>query len=821
MAIKILIVWVSFLLTATRLFAADYYLSNAGNDNNNGTSPATPWRTLAKLSAELGGPSGTWGTISNGDRVYFRKGDTFRGTIAFAAFNNNGITFDSYDVGTTPVLKGSQLVTDWTVHSGNIWKATVAEQVYFFYADGALQTLSRAPNTGTLNADAATPTSLTSSSIGSSGQNFVGANVCVREYDWRLNRQVVTEQSGNTVNWASSIEAAGADANFYFDNKLELLDTAGEWFYDTSNQTLYYMSPTDPDNLGMEASVNLLGIGGNDNRSDNTFQNLEFQHFAQEGIRLMGSANNNVIQNCAFSHNFQAMFVSGSGNDIQHNSITDSYYQGAVLANMGNGAFSNNIITNAGMTFGLHRPDFTGDFYSGGIWLINGNAGATIGNNTITNIGNMGIRFNGTSITIERNQVQNAMLNMDDGGGIYTWGGNNSSYDNIIRNNIVHTMVGSHNGSPPGNIIIGIYVDNFAYNITVENNTVHDITSGSGIIINAGAHNCPITGNVTYQCKQGLGFYDWQSGPSIYDNTASGNTFYANLAGAIPVEIASDDNNHQVMSTSNNNFLCNPYGESVARYLWTNGQNFTMAEWRTSTGYDLASVGSYYSWTFPTDYSFLVVNNTNAAATYTYSNVVDLNDVSVPTLTLQPFTSKVLITSIPLPVTYLSPLQGHAVPSIGIELRWATASERDAARFELQRSNDGVSFEKIGQLAANGTSYYPLNYRFWDKHPTLGKNYYRLRQVDFDEKSALSNIVEIDWKSFEFNVFPNPATDIFEIKSDFGWERALLRNALGQVVQTFSYAEKATVDGLPYGVYSLEIFEANKGIPVVLPLIKQ
>jgi parallel beta-helix repeat protein len=820
MNIKFLILCISFLLTTTRLLSVDYYLSNTGNDSNNGTSSATPWRTLAKLSAELGGSSGTWGTISTGDRVYFRRGDTFRGTIAFAAYNNNGITFDSYDSGALPIIKGSKLVTNWTVHSGNIWKATVAEQVYFLYVDGVLQTLSRTPNTDTWNLSTATSNALTSSSIGSSGKNFVGANVCVREYDWQLNRQVVTSQSGNTVTWATSIAAAGANANFYFDNKLELLDTEGEWFYNAANQTLYFMSSTNPNNLSTEASVNLLGIGGNDNRSDNTFQNLEFQHYAQEGIRLMGAANNNVIQNCVFIDNFQAMFVSGSGNSIQNNSITDSYYQGAVLANMGNGSFSNNSITNAGMTFGQHRPNFNGSFYSGGIWLINGNAGCTIGNNTITNVGNMGIRFNGTGITIERNQVENTMVNMDDGGGIYTWGGNNSSYNNTIRNNIVSTMVGSHNGTAPGNIINGIYIDNDAYNITVENNTVRDIT-GSGIIINAGAHNCPITGNVTYRCKQGLGFYDWQSGQSIYANTASGNTFYANITDAIPIEIASNDGNHNVMSTSNNNYLCNPYGTSVGRYLWTNAQTFTMAQWRTTTGYDLASVGSYYNWTWPTDHSFLEVNNTNAAATYTYSNVVNLDNMSVTSLTLQPFTSKVLITTIPLPVTYLAPLKGHAVPNMGIELSWATATEQDADRFEIQRSNDGISFEKIGTLSALGHSSHPQNYHFWDKKPMQGYNYYRLQQVDFDEKFSLSNIVKVDWTSFNINVFPNPAADIFEIRPDFGWERALLRNALGQVVKTFYSAEKTTLDGLPYGVYSLEIFEANNEIPVVVRLIKQ
>lgn len=821
MNIKILIMWASFLLTATRLFAVDYYLSNAGDDSNNGTSPATSWRTLTKLSAELGGPSGTWGTISTGDRVYFKRGDTFRGTIAFAAYNNDGITFDTYDAGAMPIIKGSRLVTNWTVHIGNIWKATVAERVYFLYSDGALQTLSRAPNTGTWNATSATSNSLTSSSIGSSGINFVGANLCVREFDWRLNRQVITAQSGNTVNWATSIEAPGLDANFYFDNKLELLDSEGEWFYNPANQTLYFMSNTDPNTLNMEASINLLGIGGNDNRSGNTFHNLEFQHYAQEGIRLMGAANNNVIQNCVFSDNFQALFVSGSSNDVQNNSITDSYYQGAVLANMGNSIFSNNNITNAGMTFGQHRPNFSGDFYSGGIWLINGNAGCTISNNNIENIGNIGIRFNGTGIIIERNQVHNTMVNMDDGGGIYTWGGSNSSYNNIIRNNIVSTMVGSHNGSAPGNIINGIYIDNFAYNITIENNTVHDIADGSGIIINAGAHNCPITGNVTYQCKQGLGFYDWQSGQSIYENTASGNTFYANLAGAIPVEIASNDNNHNVLSTSNNNFLCNPYSTLVGRYIWTNAQNFTMTQWRTTTGYDIASVGSFYSWTFPTDFSFLVVNNTSYAATYTYSNVVDLNNLSVTSLTLQPFTSKVLITSTPLPVTYLSPLQGHAVPNAGIELSWVTAFERNAARFEIQRSANGFSFETMGALGARSNNAQSQNYRFWDKSPIQGKNYYRLKQVDFDETASMSNIIGVDWGSYNTKIFPNPATDVFEINSNFDWEQVHLRNALGQVVKIFFHPEKTTLYGLPHGVYSVEIFDANNEVPVVLRLLKQ
>jgi hypothetical protein len=156
---------IGLLFLSSSLLATDYYLSNVGNDANNGTSAATPWQTLTKLSAALGGTSGTWGTITTGDRIFFRKGDVFRGSIAFSAYNNNGITFDSYGSGALPILKGSTLVTTWTVHSGSIWKATLAQRPYFLYDNGSLKTLARAPNTGTWNLSAATGTSLTSAAV--------------------------------------------------------------------------------------------------------------------------------------------------------------------------------------------------------------------------------------------------------------------------------------------------------------------------------------------------------------------------------------------------------------------------------------------------------------------------------------------------------------------------------------------------------------------------------------------------------------------------------------------------------------------------------
>ena len=808
-----------FILFSLSLNAADYYLSNAGNDANNGTSSATPWRTLTKLSAELGGTSGTWGTISTGDRVFFRKGDVFRGSIAFSAYNNDGITFNSYGTGAMPIIKGSTLVTTWTVHSGSIWKATLAQRPYFLYANTSLKTLARAPNTGTWNLSAATGTSLTSTAVGSSGLNFVGANVCIREYDWQLNRQVVTTQASNTVNWATSINAAAANANFYFDNKLSLLDTEGEWFWDSATNTLYYMSATDPNTLTMEASTNLLGVAGNDNRSNNVFQNLQFAHFAQEGIRLMGSANGNTIQNCIFNDINQAVFVSGSTNTIQNNTISNCYYQGAVLANMASSTFSNNTITNVGLTFGQHRPDFTGSFYSGGVWLINGNSGGVISSNVISNIGNIGIRFNGTGIIVERNQVTNAMTNMDDGGGIYTWGGNNSSYGNTIRNNIVDNLVGSYNGTAVGHIINGIYIDNDAYNITVQNNTVKNILDGSGMIVNAGAYGCTVSGNVTYKCKQGLGFFDWRTGQSIYNNTATGNTFYANLVGAFPIQIASDDNNYTTMTSCNNNFLCNPYSSNVVSYLWSGARTFTLAQWRTATGFDAASVGTYYTWTSPTDNSFLVTNNTASAVVYNYTNVKNLNNQAVSSITLQPFTSQVLINTPVLSVEWLK-FEGYTEGPSN-HLVWQTGAEINNKGFNIERLTHNGQWITLGfvNAACDGgrdkgclistATTATTTYNFIDNQP-LATSYYRLRQMDNDGKETLSKVVSIvnTHGHVYLRAYPSVTTDILTIETSETTSIQVF-NLLGQPVligkMPPSRVGGLDVSALPQGTYILKV----------------
>lgn len=104
-------------------------------------------------------------------------------------------------------------------------------------------------------------------------------------------------------------------------------------------------------------------------------------------------------------------------------------------------------------------------------------------------------------------------------------------------------------------------------------------------------------------------------------------------------------------------------------------------------------------------------------------------------------------------------------------LSWTTGSESNSQGFEIQRASDGSTYSPIGFLntkAVGGRSVSELNYTFDDNNPLSGKkSYYRLRQVDLDNKSTFSNIVIINGdkpKTTEITgVFPNPANDLLNV----------------------------------------------------------
>jgi hypothetical protein len=84
----------------------------------------------------------------------------------------------------------------------------------------------------------------------------------------------------------------------------------------------------------------------------------------------------------------------------------------------------------------------------------------------------------------------------------------------------------------------------------------------------------------------------------------------------------------------------------------------------------------------------------------------------------------------------------------------------NSARFEVQRSADGVAFATSGTRAAAGTSNSPRTYELLDAHLPSGVAtlYYRLKQVDADGTASYSPVraVVLKGAGAGLALYPNP-----------------------------------------------------------------
>lgn len=92
-------------------------------------------------------------------------------------------------------------------------------------------------------------------------------------------------------------------------------------------------------------------------------------------------------------------------------------------------------------------------------------------------------------------------------------------------------------------------------------------------------------------------------------------------------------------------------------------------------------------------------------------------------------------------------------------LNWETYFEIDNKGFDVERSVDGKNWLPIGYVAGRGNSLELNQYAFTDYQPYSSLNYYRLRQIDFNNASSFSNVVSIDFsEAGGMRIFPNPVT---------------------------------------------------------------
>ncbi len=145
-----------------------------------------------------------------------------------------------------------------------------------------------------------------------------------------------------------------------------------------------------------------------------------------------------------------------------------------------------------------------------------------------------------------------------------------------------------------------------------------------------------------------------------------------------------------------------------------------------------------------------------------------------------PVTDVIILGPLPVELAYF---RAESPDNYRVEISWETSSEENNAYFLLQHSLDGERFEVISSQAGQGTTDANTAYQFTHPNPPGGINYYRLKQVDYDDSYAYSEViaVKID-RDFPkaIRVYPNPVREQLRIQLKSASEREAVVSVFNQ-----------------------------------------
>jgi hypothetical protein len=146
-----------------------------------------------------------------------------------------------------------------------------------------------------------------------------------------------------------------------------------------------------------------------------------------------------------------------------------------------------------------------------------------------------------------------------------------------------------------------------------------------------------------------------------------------------------------------------------------------------------------------------------------------------------------------------------------VGLSWDTREETNSSHFDIEHSQDGSVWERIGTVQAQGNSSVLADYSFTDPKPATGNNYYRLNMVDLDGSSRYSETRLVRTSVMtSISFFPNPAKDYVNVSmGQLSAAQTTIRliNQAGQVLQEKTIAAgNATIVSFPVQQYRTGLY---------------
>lgn len=472
--IQILLV---FLIVTFVSNATDYYFSNAGSDGAAGTSSGAPFQSIAKFNSILANP---------GDHFYFRRGDTFYGTLTPPRNGNSGsqLIIDAYGTGALPIITGAVTISSWSSIGSGRYEATVAgnpASVNMVTVNDVFQPIGRWPksnasNSGYLTLQSHTNTSITSNAI-SGALSYTGGEVVIRKNHWIIDRPTITAQTSTTVTFSTAGNYSPTDGfGFFFQNHPNACTAIGDWSYSSSTHKItMYFGGADPSGYIVKVA-NTNVVASLTGRSYITIQNISFQSGNSNTYEQM-SGSNITLDGCEIK--FSGVNAVRLETPVTFftikNSLISYANSGGIYAHYASNLLIQNIdMNNVGMQAGMGN---SGDITYYGISDVAKNS--IIELCRLQSIGYVGINFTGSpgygdNIIVRKCIIDGACKVKDDGAGIYAaYAQGAASYVmRYIEDCIVLNCGGAGSGAGGANgQAHGFYLDDHAADVTVRRNT--------------------------------------------------------------------------------------------------------------------------------------------------------------------------------------------------------------------------------------------------------------------------------------------------------------------------------------------------------------
>lgn len=179
----------------------------------------------------------------------------------------------------------------------------------------------------------------------------------------------------------------------------------------------------------------------------------------------------------------------------------------------------------------------------------------------------------------------------------------------------------------------------------------------------------------------------------------------------------------------------------------------------------------------------------------------------------------------PVPVTFVGLRATRKDAQVQVD--WSVQNESNIQSYEVERSQDGIHFERQASVASRNTGV--AGYNWLDVNPGSGYQYYRISTVSIDGHVEYSSIVKVLMPVIapSITVFPNPVQDgviqLHMMHQPAGKYLLRLTDRAGKLIvqkiiirEEGSSIEKMKWDyKLAHGIYNLEIHKPDGGLHII------